>query len=380
MESKALTRAPEVGTVTEHQDHAAGEVVLMKERWGSSLKMDEQGWLALRALALSLGMNPIMDLDMLGDQPYDKADWWKGLLAAHPDVESIDGPHRITFGSPEWDEYITISDPEVVAVAYLCRVKLRSRPVPVVGAQYVRKRDPILWSYDFDSSRHFGKAADAKEKAQAYAGEQGKVWYVKQADAKPWKPEGWHGAPGVIADDWEGLAAKKCQTTVMRRVGKMAVPKEHGRVLATMNKMQRVIRAAQDEGAGAIAPAPDDPFSEPPEVDAHAEVGGDTIGSDKVNEAAVRALMANATRKGLRVKDVKVIMLKVAGRPETDEVSLTDLTYDWLEKVLSVVDDLDEPDHEIRVNGGPPTNEPEPAPTGSDAPIDLFPGGDPVDR
>ena len=348
---------------------------LLKGSWGKTMDLGEDDFEAIVTLSAACGMNPIFDVDVLDGAIYDKSDFWKGLLTGHPNVKAIDGPHRIEFGTPEWDELICISDPEVVAAAYYIEVHLHDRGLPQREGQYVTKDDAILWRTEWDHEQGFGKERDSRKKALEYAGEHGKTFWVKPGDAKPWKPEGWHGAPGKLRKDWEGMAAKKCRTTVWRRVGKVTVPRAHARVLQFHDQVERLIEAREASSAGATAHVPEDPFEEPkPEpirVTAdEVEVGG--APSSTISERDRKMVMGQATRKGLKMPEVKAILRKVRGLPELAGVHLSSMTYAEMTAVIDIIDQMDEPDHEVK-QAPESAPEPEPAQQGDGPSPTLWP-------
>lgn len=329
---------------------------LLKTQWGSSMEMAPEDWKAVAELCMHSGMNPVFDMDILGGKPYDKADFWKGLLADHPNVEYIAGPLRADFGSDDWDQFICISDPDVVAAAYVIEVKLRDRDTPVREGQYVKKDDPILWSAEpFEDGKSF--PPNDKDGARAYAGPHGRTHWIDERKAKPWMPKGWLARKGVLAPDWEGLAAKKCRTTVFRRIGKVAVPRVHAKVLLTMNKIERMSERALKSGQNVPPSAPRDPYGEVGPGTSDAEIGDG--GSDAIREQDRRSLMAQATRKGLAMDDVKRLYREACSIPEGQEVHISDMTYEELVRVIAVIDEMPEERAEI-VQDEPREKPPEP--------------------
>lgn len=349
------TTGTEVATVNSVQDGEISErqeisqtAQLLETTWGGSTNMTIADFKAVAMICKEAGMSPIFDMDILGGRPYDKADFWKGLIAAHPDV--VDARlDRIGPESPEWDEWVGITDRSVVACAYLATVTMRNRAMPIQEANYVKTNDAILYEYE-DAELVGDKGDESKAKAKELAGDAGSIFYSK--GEKSWQKKGWHVRRATHLPDWEGLAMKKCRTIVWRRVGKVCIPMEHARVMKAMSSIQQHLDAIEEVSTAAHVASPADPYGKPEEIEAKVGTG---VKDAIISEADRRRMLAEASRKGLNVNDVKIMAARLLDLSPDDEVTTSQITYDLLVKMMVEIDDVPEPDHEIVVEPKPET-------------------------
>lgn len=342
MNGKALARTGGQGNALEipaaggalQQVDVDSEARLLEARWGSSTSLKPDDFRTITIIARESGMNPIWDLDILNNQPFDKAEFWKGLLAAHPDVESVE-QKRIRPGTDEWEEWIGEDDPDVIAAAVLTRVVMRNRALPIEEVNYVLKSDPILWERSSEKTHH-GEGDAAKRAAEeATAGAEGaKMWYDNGQRDWSKKKGWWSQGASTLAPGWRPNALKKARTTSIRRAAKLAVPREHARVLRGMERMERLITAREESGPRAAVATQADPYSLP--THGEAEVHRQLPAPSAISEDHRRMLFAQAGQKGLDGVDLKALIARVLGIPR-DEVSTSKLTYEQLPAIVDAI-------------------------------------------
>lgn len=324
---------------------------LLQTSWGGSTQMTLEDFRAVAMICKDAGMNPIFDMDILNGRPYDKADFWKGLVAQHPDVVGHELT-RIHFGTEEWDEWICITDKTVVASAYLLTIHMANRAQPIIEANYVKMSDPILGAL---SDPEWFNGSGAEKEARAYGAKLEKDG-IPTGDIRifPTK-KGWGVKVRELAPDWEGLAAKKCRTTVFRRAGKLAIPRDHARIMNAMDKIDsRMEKVEKRVSAKAHVKSLADPYAEPETVDADL---GDS-GSSVVSETDRRRLMMEASRKGIDALGLKIMIARITDHPieDAEKVTTSQITYEVMEKLFAELDELPEEDKEIVVE---PESEPD---------------------
>lgn len=348
--------------VTSIPETVEEQATLLQKQWGSSTDLNVEDFTAIARIADACGMNPIFDLDVLGGQPYDKSDFWKGLVVGHPDYVSHEMV-RVMPEDVEWEQWIGISESGVVAAAVMLQIDMRGRAKPVIEANYVKKLDSIL--YEYGEPVH----VDSKEEALERAGETGTIYYKKKG--QPWAPQGWYYRAGKLKPDWEGLALKKARTTVWRRAGKIAVPRRHARILNAMDQMQKIADRAGQRATAAL-PSSGDPYAEDkgPSVEE---------GSSTISESHRRGLMALANRKGFEIEEVHEIMGRIFDLPPS-ECHTSNLTYEQLEKLTDHLAEMDDVGGEVEVEGQDDDSEEEEVPENRDGPnsgpsMNLWGGG-----
>ena len=318
---------------------------ILQTQWGGSTNMKPEDFVSIAKIAVASGMNPVFDLDILGGKPYDRADYWKGVLAQTARVKNVEH-QRLMPGTPEWQEWIG-ADPEEsgILVAMLCIVELEDR-MPVMEASYVLRDDPILWEND-------GPVQEwaTREEAVAAAGEAGRVWFDKSKRVFCSKGR-------ALRADAVPLALKKARTTVIRRVAKLAAPTFHARALAALDRMEQVASRADR-----LAPVSheEDPFSarendeiveqlysgdaetrvDSPPSPSKGELGGPDVPSRPISEGERRRLMAFAAARGIDHHGLKVVISRVLGW-KIDEVRSSRLTYADLELVIADLEEVPE--------------------------------------
>jgi len=320
------------------QTEVDSDATMLRARWSNSSNLQEDDFRSLAIIARECGMNPIFDLDVLGGRPFDNANFWRGLLAAHPHVQSIE-QHRIQPGTPEWDEWIGVDEPDVVAAAILTRVVMRNRTMPIVEANYVLKTDSIL--YEGEKAQSLGPGPEGQAKARELEARGVKVWLAKQEGAKPRE---WMAKQMSLMPDWRARALKKARSTALRRCAKVAVPMEHARVLRGMDRMERLIETREQSGARAVVATQPDPYTA-------LSTGGDSAAPTVSRQLAAptviaeehrRMLWGQAKEKGLDEVDLKALIARVLGIAR-DQVSTKLITYEQLPVIVDAIQAIPDP-------------------------------------
>jgi len=331
------------------------DATMLRARWGTTASLREDDFRAMAIIARECGMNPIFDLDVMGGRPYDNANFWRGLLASHPSVVSVE-QERIHPDTEAWEEWVGVEEPDVVAAAVLTRVVMSHRTKPIEEVNYVLKTDSIL--YEGEKAQSLGSGPEAQQKARELEAQGVRVWLGK-ADGN--RPREWMAKQMSLLPDWRARALKKARSTSIRRAAKLAVPMEHARVLRGMDRMERLIETRAQTGPRAVVATEADPYGAPGAEGP--EVSRQLAPPSTITEEHRRMIWAQASQKGLDNVDLKVLIARVLGISR-DEVSTSRLTYEQLPQVIDAIQSIpdlgfDDVEHEgeapaPRGDAGPP--------------------------